>query len=105
MKKAAEKPVSPKKEFRKELAVKIETALGELKEWMDEEEFKRRLKKAAKVLAQGLHGKELSKHNDAEGKIKQAPPPHHEIKPAFKQAKGLKKAGPKKAMHKKAAKT
>ena len=101
MKKAAEKPVHPKREFRKEVAAKLETVLGELKGLIGEEEFKHRLKKAAKTLTQGLHGKDfLKKVKPVEEKIKQAP---SQIKSVHKKAKALKKANIKRAPVKKKA--
>ena len=84
-----------KKEYKKELAVKIETVLAELKNSLGEKEFQHRVKKATKVLTHGMHGKKSSENgNTVETKAKAAVP---------KKAKSLKKAGVKKAGRKKAA--
>ncbi|SFQ30100.1 hypothetical protein [Parafilimonas terrae] len=94
MKRAADKPVHPKREFRKELAAKLAPVLGELKGLINEEEFQNRLKKAVKMLTQGLHGKDFLKQaKPVEEKIKQAP---LQIKTVHKKAKALKKAAVKK---------
>ncbi len=94
MKKAATKTVHLKREFKKEISGKLQTVLAELKNILSEEEFQQRLKKAAKVLTHGLHGKDFQKEDKPAGtKIKQAAP---EIKGA-KKAKALKKAALKKA--------
>jgi hypothetical protein len=59
-KKTAAKPEHPKKEFKKELVGKIETALPEIKTKLGEKKFQHRIKKAAKILVHGLHGKDFS---------------------------------------------
>lgn len=101
MKKAADKRVHPKRELRKEFTTKLETVLGELKGLISEEEFQHRLKKAAKILTQGLHGKDfLKKGKPVEDKIKQAP---LQVKTVHKKAKALKKANIKEAAAKKKA--
>lgn len=101
MKKAADKRAHPKREFRKELSAKLETVLAELKGLINEEEFQHRLKKAVKILTQGLHGKDFLKEaKPLEGKIKQAP---LQIKTVHKQTKALKKANIKGAAVKKKA--
>ena len=83
-KKTAIKPAHSKKEFKKELAGKIESALTELKNTLGEKEFQHRVKKATKVLVQGLHNKELSAgNNGSPGTSKETP---------SKKIKGLKKA-------------
>ena len=96
MKKAAEKLAHPKREYRKELVAKLEMVLDELKTFMTEEEFQHRLKKAAKILTQGLHGKDFSKNEK---------PVHANIKHASKDVKAIPKkaAAPKKVNTKKAA--
>jgi len=86
-------PANSKKEYKKEIAIKIEIVLAELKSTLGEKEFQHRLKKAAKVLTHGLHGK---KSADNKSKI--------EIKPKAvtpKKIKGIKKAVAKKAIAKK----
>ncbi len=101
MKKPADKSVHPKREFRKELAAKLEMALGGLKGLINEEDFQHRLKKAAKILTQGLHRKDfLKKAEPVEEKIKQAP---LQIKTVHKKAKALKKANIRKTAVKKKA--
>ncbi|MDQ2753263.1 MAG: hypothetical protein M3R72_09610 [Bacteroidota bacterium] len=72
-----------KKEFRKQLADKIEAAISELKTTLGEKKFQHRIKKAVKHITEGLHKKE---------KVK-----------VVKKAKVVaKKAAPKKAVAKKA---
>jgi len=83
-KKPAGKPAHSKKEFKKELAGKIESVLIELKNTLGEKEFHHRIKKAAKVLVQGLHNKEIpAKTNGTPANSKETPP---------KKIKGVKKA-------------
>jgi hypothetical protein len=48
-----------KKELKKQLADKIETALPELKDMLGEKKFANRIKKAAKLLMEGLHKEDL----------------------------------------------
>lgn len=72
----AAKPVS-KKEFKKEIAGKIESAIPELKTKLGNKEFMQRSKKAAKILMHGLHSKDVSNLNgkpkpDAEGVAKKS---------------------------------
>ena len=82
-KKPENKPAHPKKEFKKELAVKMETALSEMKNKLGEKKFERRIKKAAKILMQGLHTKDFSGSN---GKS------HEAVETSSKKIKGMKKA-------------
>ncbi|MEP6467287.1 MAG: hypothetical protein ABJB05_13340 [Parafilimonas sp.] len=49
-----------KKEFKKELAGKMESALPEVKKKLGEKKFEHRVKKAAKILVHGLHDKDFS---------------------------------------------
>jgi hypothetical protein len=93
--KTSREPAISKKEFKKELAIKIETVLTELKSSLGEKEFQHRVKKATKVLTHGMHGKKSSENgNTVEPKTKSAAPD---------KIKSLKKAGVKKASRKKAA--
>src|SRR3954462_11844369 len=50
-----------KKELKKQLADKMETALPELREMIGEKKFLNRVKKAAKLLMEGLHKEDLTK--------------------------------------------
>lgn len=59
----------PKKELRKELAAKIKIAVTNLKSVLGEKEFEHRVKKAAKILVQGLDIKELTAKNNTPVKI------------------------------------
>ncbi|MBV9961375.1 MAG: hypothetical protein JO072_03940 [Parafilimonas sp.] len=61
--KPASKPVNAKKEFKKELETKIESALPEIKTKQGAKKFQRRIKKAAKILIQGLHKKDFTANN------------------------------------------
>ena len=71
----ATKTALSKKEFKKELAGKLEPALAELKNTLGDKEFHHRLKKAAKILIHGLHTKDLSgKTNGSEKAIKKTTP-------------------------------
>lgn len=63
-KKAVNKPSSSKKEYKKSIAVKIETALQDLKIKLGDKEFQHRIKKAAKMLSQGLHNKSMVASNN-----------------------------------------
>jgi len=83
-KKSAKESASPKKEFKKELANKIESALPELKIELGDKEFQHRIKKVTKILSHGLHDKDVSK-------IKSKPKPT-----TSKKSKSLKKATAKK---------
>lgn len=83
-----------KKEYKKEVYTKLETALQELKSTVGEKEFQHRLKKAAKVLVHGLHSKDFSTNNNGVAKPGNT---------AAKKIKGLKKVSAKKASAKKAA--
>lgn len=83
-----------KKEYKREVYTKLETALQELKNTVGEKEFQHRLKKAAKVLVHGLHGKDFFNNNNGVAKAGDA---------AAKKIKGLKKATAKKVSTKKVA--
>ena len=92
-KKTAIKPAHSKKEFKKELAGKMESALGELKNTLGEKEFLHRIKKATKVLAHGLHNKDISANgNSASDNSKE--PPSKKIKSPKKANASPKKAAP-----------
>jgi hypothetical protein len=84
--KAAQKELPGKKELKKQLAGKMETALPELREMLGEKKFLHRVKKAAKLLMEGLHKK------DVQGK-----------KPSASKAATAKKSISKKVTAKKAA--
>jgi len=86
-KKPGNRPAHPKKEFKKELAVKMETALFEIKNKLGEKKFERRIKKAAKILMHGLHPKDFSGSNG---------PANGAVELSSKKIKGLKKAKAKK---------
>jgi hypothetical protein len=67
-----------KKQVKKELAHNIEIALPELKSELGEKKFKKRIKKAAKLITEGLHLKNTHKKKstikkDSVTKIKKAP--------------------------------
>ena len=80
----ATKTALSKKEYKKELAGKLEPVLAELKNKLGDKEFQHRLKKAAKILVHGLHSKDFSgKTNDSEKAIKKTAP---------KKIKGFKRA-------------
>lgn len=82
-----------KKAFKKELSLKIESVLTELKSTLGEKEFHHRIKKATKVLAHGLSGKGISiKGIAVKPKSKPTAP---------KKIKEIKKAVAKKAVSKK----
>jgi len=71
-KKTAKKPEHAKKEFQKELAGKMESALPEVKTRLGEKKFQRRIKKAAKFLVHGLHDKDFAAEEKAGTDIKAA---------------------------------
>jgi hypothetical protein len=50
-----------KKELKKQLADKMETALPELRDMLGEKKFSHRVKKAAKLLLEGLHKEDVTK--------------------------------------------
>ena len=81
-----------KKEYKKDVYLKLEAALQELKNTVGEKEFQHRVKKAAKVLVQGLHGKDFSTGSNGVAKAGDVAP---------KKIKNLKKASAKKAITKK----
>ena len=80
-----------KKEMRKQLADKIAVAIPELKTTLGEKKFDHRIKKAVKIIADGLHKKERVK---VAKKVK-----------VVSTAKAVKTATPKKAATKKKAKS
>jgi hypothetical protein len=82
-KKSANKSLHTKKEIKKELTVKMESALAEVKATLGEKKFHRRIKKLAKILMQGLHGKDFSNGNGTA---------HHADKVSSKKIKSVKKA-------------
>ncbi|MEP6683724.1 MAG: hypothetical protein ABJA35_10705 [Parafilimonas sp.] len=84
-KKTSNKPKHAKKEFKKKLAGKMESALPEVKLRLGEKKFQRRLKKAAKIFIQGLHDKDFSENGNKET-----------IKIAVKRIKKIKKEKAKK---------
>jgi hypothetical protein len=57
----ADKKLPGKKELKKQLADKMENALPELRDMLGEKKFMNRLKKAARLLMEGLHKDEISK--------------------------------------------
>lgn len=59
--KDTEKKIPGKKELTKQLADKMETALPELRELLGEKKFANRLRKAAKLLMEGLHKQDVPK--------------------------------------------
>jgi len=90
-KKPASKPAQSKKEFKKELAGKIESALTELKNTLGEKEFLRRVKKATKVLVHGLHNKGLFASNNGTP-VDSNETPSKKVKAAKKAKPAQKKA-------------
>jgi len=83
-KKIVIKSAHPKKEFKKELAGKMESALPEVKTKLGDKKFQRRIKKAAKILVQGLHKKDFSNNNYGDGSATE--------KASVKKIKGAKKS-------------
>ena len=95
MAKAIAKTANPKKEYKKEVAAKMESAFTDLKEKLGDKEFQHRIKKATKILAHGLHlNKDASQKNVATAK---AAPPVKKAKSLKKIAKTAKKLLPKKS--------
>jgi hypothetical protein len=82
--KDAQQTLPGKKELKKQLTNKMETALPELRAMLGEKKFLRRIKKAAKLLMEGLHKKDIKDN---------------------KQSATAKKSAAKKAAIKKAAAT
>ena len=82
-KKSANKSLHTKKEIKKELTVKMESALPEVKATLGEKKFHHRIKKVAKILMQGLHSKDFSNGNEAA---------HHADEVPSKKTKSIKKA-------------
>ena len=56
----APKALPGKKELKHQLTDKMHTALPELREMLGEKKFENRVKKAAKLLMQGLHDKDVA---------------------------------------------
>jgi len=63
-KKTEQKSKHAKKEFKKMLESKIESALPEVKKKLGEKKFQRRIKKAAKIFAQGLRDKDFTENGN-----------------------------------------
>ena len=78
-----------KKELRKQLADKIAAAVPELKTTLGEKKFDNRIKKAAKLMTEGMHKKERTK---AAKKIKTVKSASVKKVAAKKKAKSAKKA-------------
>jgi len=57
----ASKALPGKKELKQQLADKMQAALPELREMLGEKKFESRVKKAAKLLMQGLHKEDVAK--------------------------------------------
>lgn len=53
-----------KKELKKEIAEKMESALPEMKTKLGDKKFQQRIKKAAKIITRGLHNKDFSSNKD-----------------------------------------
>ena len=81
------KSLSKKKELKKDLADKMESALPEIKTKLGEKKFQRRIRKAAKILVHGLHNKDLSGNNGNGNNAPETP---------LKKIKGVKKPKTKK---------
>ena len=64
----------PKRKTRKQIEKKLETALSNLKPILGEKKFKRRIKKAGKVLASGL--KDISNNGIPKTNTKTKPNTH-----------------------------
>jgi hypothetical protein len=82
IKKSSNESLHTKKEIKKELAVKMESALPEIKATLGDKKFHRRIKKVAKILVHGLHDKDFSNGNGTT---------HHADKASPKKIKGVKK--------------
>jgi hypothetical protein len=87
---------SAKKDLRAQLTVQLHTALAEFKEAVHEKKLQKLVKKAAKLLADGLH------HNKPASSVvnKTAAPKKVALKKTVKK-EPAKKAAPKKAAKKK----
>jgi hypothetical protein len=72
--KSADKSPHTKKEIQKELEVKMESALPEIKATLGEKKFHRRIKKVAKILVHGLHTKDFSNGNGTSHPVAKASP-------------------------------
>ena len=82
-KKTADTSLHTKKEVRKELAVKMESVLPEIRATLGDKKFHQRIKKVAKILVHGLHDKDFSNGNGAAHSAPKAP---------AKKVKSVKKA-------------
>jgi hypothetical protein len=70
---AKEKELSPKKQARQQVVAQLQTALPGLAEALGQKEFESRLKKAAKLLTEGIKAKAPKKTKEVKKvKIKQA---------------------------------
>lgn len=58
---AAQNNISGKKEMRKQLADKISAAIPEMQTTLGDKKFQHRIKKAVKLITEGLHKKEAEK--------------------------------------------
>ena len=91
------KSIPGKKELKKQLADKMETALPELRAMLGKKKFVHRLKKAAKLLMEGLHKEDVPKK-------KKEPVAKTAAKKGGKKAAAKKMALPKSATKKAAGK-
>ena len=64
----ASKTLPGKKEMKNQLADKMSTALPELREMLGEKKFENRIKKAAKLLMEGLHKEDVPKNKKQQPK-------------------------------------
>lgn len=96
--------LSGKKEFKKEVADKIEHALPDIKQMLGEKKFDKRLKKAVKLLLQGIKTDEPASDTVKKTKtVKKARTA--KMSPAPPAAAPKKRGAPKKAKAAKQAKT
>jgi hypothetical protein len=73
----------PKRKTRKQIEKKLETALSNLKPILGEKKFKRRIKKAGKVLASGL--KDISSNGSPKSKNARTKPSTHKASGTHQQ--------------------
>ncbi len=66
--KEVQQDIPGKKELKQQLTDKMEIALPELRAMLGEKKFAHRLKKAAKLLVEGLHKEDVSKKKQPTGK-------------------------------------
>jgi hypothetical protein len=69
-----------KKQFKKELAHNIEIALPQIKSELGEKKFKKRIKKAAKLITEGLHLKNGHKKKNVAQKTEPTKPKKASVK-------------------------